>query len=269
MKRPLPIALAATLHDPPGALRRDLQRAIPLLQARFAHVAVSVSPATSPQITALLRDAGMDAGTPPGNFRGPLYRLCVRRALVRGIERVHYLDLDRALHWLWAAPAEWDRVLRRSLRVSGLLIGRTRKAHQSHQRPLFATETIVNRLFCERLGWPGPVDFFVPSFALNVDDTRALLRRSRARDENFYGEWAAILGSLPGVDTYVECAGLEWETPDRDRRGVRRLGLPRWRARFETPAEWGLRVGMAAAFMRGFEHALARATPAPPPRRVR
>ena len=263
------LALAATLHDPPGALRGDIRRAIPLLRARYHHVAVTTSPATAAAVVELLCAADMYAGTALGNRRGALYRLSLRRAIRQDIDAVHYLDFDRALHWFWSDPREYDRVLRRGGRGIDLLLGRTRKAHRTHHRPLHATETIVNRLFAERLGWSSPVDFFVPSFLLDVTSVRTLLQRSRARDATFYGEWAALLATLPGDRTYLECHGLDWETPDRDRAGVRRLGLDRWRARFETPAEWGLRVSMAAEFMRGFERALRGATPARPPRRVR
>ena len=57
---------------------------------------------------------------------------------------------------------------------------------------------------------------------------------------------------------YLECRGLDWETPDRHRRAVRRVGLAAWRRRLETPAEWALRVDMARAIVAGFERAAAR-----------
>jgi hypothetical protein len=56
--------------------------------------------------------------------------------------------------------------------------------------------------------------------------------------------------------SYVECGALDWETPDRHRRAVRRLGLVRWRARQETAPEWTARIAMAEAIVSGFEHAM-------------
>ena len=82
--------------------------------------------------------------------------------------------------------------------------------------------------------------------------------RSRARDSAVYGEWAALVLGLGPEVAYLECRGLDWETPDRHRRAVRRLGLPAWRRRQETPAEWARRIAMAADFLAGFEHALGR-----------
>jgi hypothetical protein len=58
--------------------------------------------------------------------------------------------------------------------------------------------------------------------------------------------------------TYIECRGLDWETPDRHRRAVRGVGLAEWRRRQETAAEWSLRIDVAADIVRGFTRALAR-----------
>jgi hypothetical protein len=256
------VALAATLHDATGALAPDVRRWLPWLQERYAAVAVATSPPTSSRIVELLRAAGAYAGTPPANTRGPLYRMSVRRALGAGAAHVHYLDFDRALHWAQVMPRELDRVLRLAPRTPALLLGRTRRAHLSHHRPLHATEDVVNRLMAERLGVVGRVDFLVPSFVLDRTRAARLLARSRAREATVYGEWAALLAGLGGPLDYVECRGLDWETPDRHRRAVCRAGLAAWRARHDTPAEWRLRVDLAADVVRGFERTLAR-WPAP------
>src|SRR5438552_18942810 len=96
--RPFDVALAATLHDPPGALLAALRRALPRLATPYRGVAVATSPPTSPRIVAILVAAGMHAGTVTTNRRGPLYRLSIRAALAHDTACVHYLDLDRALH---------------------------------------------------------------------------------------------------------------------------------------------------------------------------
>jgi len=257
-RRPPDIALAATLHDPPGALAGAIAEGLPRLAALYRGVAVAVSPPTAPRVAALLAARGMLAGTTRTNLRGPLYRLAIRRALATGAARIHYLDLDRALRWVARAPRELRAVLRLGARHGVLVLGRTPKAHRSHHLPLYATEALVNRLMTVRLALARPLDLLVPSFVLERDAAVRLLARSRARDAALYGEWAAlVLGLAPEV-TYLECRGLDWETPDRHRRAVRRIGLPAWRRRQETPAEWARRVAMAADFLAGFEHALGR-----------
>jgi hypothetical protein len=261
LKSPRDIALAATLHDTTGALAPLVARTLPWLQSRYAHVAVTTSPPTSARLVDQLHQAGVWAGAPPANVRGPLYRLALRRALAAGTGRVHYLDFDRAIHWVLRGRRELDAVLRAALRRRVLLLGRTPKAHQSHHRPLVATEGIVNRLFADKLGVQGRLDWLVPSFVLDREATALLLKRSRARDAAMYGEWPALLAGLGAPLAYLECRGLDWETPDRFPRQVRRIGLAAWRQRQETPEEWGLRTSMAAEFVRGFDRTLARFPP--------
>jgi hypothetical protein len=252
------IALAATLHDTTGALVPLTRRTLTLLGRLYpAGIAVATSPPTHPRMVRLLTESGVWAGAPAQNVRGPLYRLSIRRALASAADRVHYLDFDRAVHWAAHRPRELAAVGRAARRVPALLIGRTEKAHRSHHRPLYASETVVNRLLADRLGWNGRVDFLVPSFTLDRAAARLLLRRSRARDEGMYGEWAAIVATLSPRLAYLECGGLDWETPDRHPRAVRRLGLAVWRTRLETPREWRARIAMAAIIARGFERAVA------------
>ena len=254
------IALAATLHDTTGALVPLVRRTLPVLAACYpGGIAVSVSPPTHARVRSLLEEAGAFAGSPTANARGPLYRLAVRAALGRRPDHVQYLDFDRAVHWAAHQPRVLRSFVRRARRYDVLLVGRTEKAHRSHHRPLYATEAVVNRLLADRLGWSGRVDFLVPSFVLQRDAARALLRRSRARDESMYGEWAAIVATLAPSLSYVECGALDWETPDRHRRAVRRLGLARWRARQETAGEWTSRIAMAETIVSGFERAMRRA----------
>ena len=250
------IALAATLHDPPGALLGDIERWLPKLAHLYPRIAVASSPPTHARVRALLAAHGVDAGSPASNTRGPLYRLALRRALVGGAPRVHYLDFDRALHWIARRPAELTAVLARARRHPALLVGRTPRAYASHHQALVVTEAAVAELFAARLGLPKRIDFLVPSFVLTRPAVERLLARSRARGSTIYGEWVALLVALGDQLSYVECDGLDWETPDRYRNEVRRVGLAAWRRAMSTPAEWSMRRTMAKEFVRGFDRTL-------------
>jgi hypothetical protein len=241
----------------------DVRRWLPRLAERYRALAVATSPPTAASIVCLLARAGVWAGTPRGNARGPLYRLALRRALAHGGARVHYLDFDRALHWIACAPRELAAVLRAAASHPVLLLGRTTRAHRSHHRPLYATESVANTLLAQRLGLEGRVDFLVPSFVLTAAEGARLLADSRARGNAVYGEWAALVMRAPAVG-YLECRGLEWETPDRHRRAVGRLGLAEWRRRQDTPAEWRLRTSMAADIVANFTRTRQRLPPGCP-----
>src|SRR5437660_441276 len=81
---------------------------------------------------------------------------------------------------------------------------------------------------------PRPIALLVPSFVADRAAAARLLAGSRALDAAMYGEWAALLLGLGEEVGYLECRGLEWETPDRHRRAVRRASLAVWRRRHET-----------------------------------
>src|SRR5439155_1760021 len=95
----------------------------------------------------------------------PTAYVCERRRceLPTGAPRVHYVDFDRALHWVRRAPRELAAVLRAARRHPVLVLGRTEKAHRSHHVPLYATEAVANRLLAGRLGLVGRIDLLVPS----------------------------------------------------------------------------------------------------------
>jgi hypothetical protein len=252
------IALAATIHDPEGLLLAETARRLPALLRRYARVQVASSPPTDARLRALLAAHGCDAGSPPSNTRGPLYRRAIRRALDGDVAAVHYLDFDRALHWVARRPAELDAVLARARRHAALLVGRTPRAHASHHEALVATERDAAADFAGRLGLRGRVDFLVPSFVLRRDLAEGLLARSRARDSTMYGEWAALLGGLGAPLAYLECDGLDWETPDRYPEEVRRVGRAAWRRAMSTPKEWEMRRAMLREFTAGCTNALRR-----------
>src|SRR3989442_15001489 len=178
------------------------------------------------RVAMMLAAQGAIAGATQATHRGPLYRLAIRGGLATGAAHVHYLDLARALRWAARAPRELRAVLRLGARHRVLVLGRTPKAHRSHHLPLYATEVLVNRLMAVRVALARPLDLLVPSFVLARDAAARLLSSSRARDTAVYGEWAAlVLGLAPEV-AYLECRGLDWETPDRHRRAARPPRLP-------------------------------------------
>jgi hypothetical protein len=252
----LNVALAATLHDATGALCAMIRRRLPALRRLYAAIAVTTSPPTHPSVNALLTELGIYAGTPRSNARGPLYRLALRRVLSTGAARVHYLDFDRALHWVATRPRELAAVLRLTEYHPALVVGRTVAAHRSHHRPLFETERVLNARFAARFGLEGRVDFLVPSFVLTRALAAALVRRSRARDAAVYGEWPALLATAGAPLAYLECRGLDWETPDRHRVEVQRIGLTAWRRTLDSRAEWDARRALAADIARGFDAAI-------------
>lgn len=256
--RPSDVVLASTLHDPDGGLVRVIRRWLPRLQRAYRSIVVATSPGTAPALNDLLEERGVFVGTLAANERGPLYRRSIRRALAEPGNRIHYLDFDRALHWARGPVQELEALLARAAAHPVWLVGRTRAAHTSHQEALVVTETETNRYLADGLGVSGRVDFMVPSFLLQKDAAREFLAGSRARGMGIYGEMAKLLFSLRYDVAYVECDGLDWETPDRDRRTVSRIGLAAYRARFDCDDEWRLRHALKREVQTAFDRARSR-----------
>src|SRR5882724_11343062 len=94
------VVLAATLQDRTAGLAPMIRRYAPALRALYRDVVVTTSLPTAEGVRSTLRAAGAYGGTPRTHARGPLYRLALRRALETGATLIHYLDFDRALHWV-------------------------------------------------------------------------------------------------------------------------------------------------------------------------
>lgn len=252
------VILASTLHDPGGDLTGEIRRWLPRLQRTYADMVVATSPSTADATNELLEERGVFIGTRTANERGPLYRSSIREGLRRSGSQVHYLDFDRALHWARGPIQELEALLERARRHPVLLVGRTRAAHESHQEALVVTETATNRHLASGLGIRGRVDFMVPSFVLDREAARAFLSASRTRGMGIYGEMARLLFSLGHDVAYVECDGLDWETPDRDRRIVSRIGIEAYRDRFDRDDEWRFRWALRRQVEAVFDRVQAR-----------
>ena len=231
------IALAATLHDPPGALLADVARWLPRCAALRARSRSRAARRPSSRVRALLAAHGVDAGCPASNTRGPLYRLALRRALAGGAARVHYLDFDRALHWIARRPRRARGLARpRATPVIRRCSSAGRRARtRAITRRSSTTESRRRRRASRRgLGLRGRVDFLVPSFVLRREPRPRACSRARAPATRrcTASGWRCFAGL--GVPlAYVECDGLDWETPDRHRDEVRRVGRAAWRRAFE------------------------------------
>jgi len=124
--KPSPVALAATLHDPTGALRREIAwgcRACvrstppsPWRRARPRRRAWS----NAPRGRRLRRDASREYAWPALPDVDP-------GALRARPDAVHYLDFDRVLHWLRVAPREHRAIVRLSRKHRALLVGERRR----------------------------------------------------------------------------------------------------------------------------------------------
>jgi hypothetical protein len=249
--------LLASFHDPETRLLPIVQRLTraddPLGAAwsrMIGNYAVRLavpSPATNARSIEALDSAGWNVAAGVDGVDRGLWGM-VQLGLGYPVDRIHFCDLDRLLHWLMNFPAEllalpkiWDR---HDLTV----LARTERAFRSHPACQVVTEGLANAVIARRLGQPD-VDAFSGSYIWSRRAAEAVLAAPGPRDLRFYAE-AVVAPFRAGCSIGCQrVEGLEWETPDQYPAEIERLGYATWLAQFESADQWRHRSEMARAFV--------------------
>lgn len=246
------VILAITYHDPQDRLREQATRVLPTLREIFAGTAVCASAGTLP--SALEAWAGLGAAVrrePPGETgQGPRIgrarRLAVGLALEQGAAFILYCDGDRALHWAEHYPQELHLAGTRIGEHDFTVLGRTRRAFQSHPRCQRDTEAPVNYLFGRVSGqeW----DVTAGARGLSRRAAEAILAGCPDEELSTDVSWPLFLLRCGGFSLgYFEAEGLEFETADRHGDEVARAGShEKWLDQLDAdPRRWLHRVEVA------------------------
>lgn len=249
--RRLPVVLAATHHDPDGAMLAQTRRVLPQLRKLYAAVVVLATSATTPRAIELLRDHGVEVVHDSSDQQGGQVLGLKRFELLKLIDQdsphVHLCDLDRALHWAEQYPDELRTIVGAIPRHDLLILGRTPRAFAAHPRVQRDTEAIVNHVF--GLAFGQPLDVTAASRGLSRRAIDALLALDAP--EPTAGQdcaWPLYLARLDElVIGYAMTEGLEWETPDRFSDEIAAAGgLEQWLAEFDVePQRWQERLQLA------------------------
>ncbi len=244
----MPVALAATLHDPDGSFLSLLRPALPDLARRYAGMAILATDETDGEVRDLLAGAGAEVVVSPAD-----YRLVGRRRLA-AVERaaalapaIHLCDFDRLLHWWHHYPDELADVIAHVARVDLLILGRTARAWATHPANQVETEQLANRAVS--LVYGEEVDVCAGSRGLSRRAVAYLSAHSREQGVGTDAEWPLLLRRDGGfVCERRETEGLEFETADRHQQEVARAGgLAAWNALLDRdPARWTFRAHVAA-----------------------
>jgi hypothetical protein len=248
----LPLALAATVNDPDGAL---LELAVPLwpdLLALHAEIILECSPQTPPEVVNALQRAGatiVQDPTAPNAIEslGHVRLRTMQHAVARGHQHLHLCDWDRVIHWLTHYPAEYHTVARQILDHDFLVIGRTQRAFDSHPEVQRATEASTNRAFAAAYG--AALDITAGSRGASARAVSLLSQYSRTATVGVDSEWPILLQRLGLRPGYLEAEGLEYETADRYQAEIEAAGgREDWlTTHVNTPRGWAFRFALAHA----------------------
>jgi hypothetical protein len=246
--------LLHSFHDPEARLLRLIRRlsepddplgaAWKRVRGNYADFLCISSPATDPRSNRALEEAGWEVVVRPeeGPDRG-LWDI-VRRGLARPVERVHFCDLDRFVHWLLRFPSELRGLPSVWHRHDLTMLVRSPRAFASHPACQTVTESAGNLVIAHVIGVPG-ADALSGSYLWSRRAAEAVADFPGPRDLRFYavGVLAPYWAGCTIGRHVVE--GLEWETPDQYPDEIARLGYETWLAQFETAAQWRHRAEMA------------------------
>jgi hypothetical protein len=246
------VALAATHHDPEGRLYEQTARVLPQLARLFDGMAIYATDATQQRSLALLADSGALVRREPPGFTNGLHSLgrprrgAVELALDLAAATILFCDFDRALHWAERYPAELARVVARAAEHDFTVLGRTRRAFESHPRIQRDTEAIVNHVYATVSGraW----DVTAAARALSRRAAAALLAGCPDESVGTDVSWPLFVDRAGGFTLgYLATEGLEFETADRHAEEVAAAGgLDRWVAQIDAdPRKWAQRLELA------------------------
>ncbi|MBN2334248.1 hypothetical protein JXL21_01730 [Candidatus Bathyarchaeota archaeon] len=208
------VSLATTLHDSTGWTLQPLHETARLLAECYGSRLTVVTEGTKPEVVEALREAGWVVVEPKSRV-GVQYisesrRRVLRASLETGQDYTHLVDMDRALHWALSYPEELRRVAEAIPGHGFLVLGRTRRAMETHPSNQTETEALANKVFSLIVG--REMDITAASRGVSREAAETILRYSRGRFFDSDSEWPVILHCMGYELGYMEVKGLEWET---------------------------------------------------------
>jgi hypothetical protein len=234
------VVLAATYHDPTGRLCAQIERVLPVLTRIFGRLAIRASHVANEESLALFAsaDALIEQESPNQADRDPKIGRARREATALALQSdapfVMYCDGDRILHWAEQYPDELARVAAGLSERDFTVLGRTRRAFDSHPRTQRDTEAIVNHIFRTISGKAWDVMAMARGFSRRA--AKAIVNGCLDEEISNDVSWPLYI-LLVGTFScrYVAVEGLEFETADRYRDQIVAVGhYDEWLEQFET-----------------------------------
>jgi hypothetical protein len=242
------INFTSTIHDPDNRLGYLIEEIDDCLRNLFASASVAYTPKTNPATVSQLRERGYSTFRAEDSVISS-YQTALSRALTPNVDSLFYCDLDRALHWIKSHPQELETLATTNDENDFVLIGRTQRAFETHPETQTITEGIGNTLTSKVLGFQETRDVLGTTWILTPALAKKVTERKPMNQYGFYAEWPITLWRSARNPLYLECEGLEWETPDRYIEEIKAQGYQEWKKSFQTGSEWRRRSVMLRDFI--------------------
>lgn len=239
----------ATSWYPRGELPR-FRRLLPLLEEKYAGIVISFIPSDDQKIIQQFTSGKFSSSsklTFHVNTDGRNGRyLSVKKALDIPADFIHYVDMDRLLHWVETRPDEWQKMVEEVEKFDCVIFGRTDTAYQTHPQALITTEKISNRVVSHILR----SDMDVSAGSKSFSRSAAQYIIDHCQSDNSIGsdaEWPIQLKQAGFRLEYIRVDGLDWESADQF---MQRAASPEEQANAALnydadPNHWSQRVKIA------------------------
>jgi hypothetical protein len=195
----------------------------------FSGVTVRASGAASERALSLFSDAGAQVKRESteqlgeGPRLGAARREAISLALQWDTPFVLCCDGDRIMHWAERYPKELVQIVGYLPENDLTVLGRTRRAFDSHPRVQRDTEAIVNWVFRMVTGYDW--DVMVGARGLSWRAVKAILRGCPDEEISTDVSWPLYLNTIEGFSLgYTATEGLEFETPVRHGEEIEAMG---------------------------------------------
>ena len=207
----------ATSWYPRGELPR-FRRLLPVLEEKYVSIVISFIPSDDQNVIQQFV-SGKFSSYSKLNFhvnndgRNGRY-LAVKKALDISADFIHYVDMDRLLHWVETRPDEWRQMVGEVESFDCVIFGRTQTAYHTHPQALITTEKISNQVVSHILQSDMDVSAGSKSFSRSV----AQYIIDYCQSDNSIGsdaEWPIRLKQAGFRLEYIRVDGLDWESADQ------------------------------------------------------
>lgn len=241
--------IVTTLHDPIGIYLKLINQNIKQLEPLCKNLFIAHTPNTSKQVLEKLKNMG--AKTIMAGLYGESRIESIKLAENNNNESYFEICFDKLLHWLKIDHEDFNNILRKKNINDLIIIGRTRKAFDTYPKSWVQTESIINDLFSEKVGFEADPYACVNIFNHKV--AKLLISNSKEKEWGSATEFPLIVYKKGlRIDT-LWTDNLSWEDPDRFSKNDFELygGFEKWKhAKYNRLKEWQHRTSSALEQLR-------------------
>jgi hypothetical protein len=236
------------LHDPKAKLKKLSDQHVKDLLQIFDKVILSASKQTNRQYLNTLNKQGCNIVSRTNSSIARAYYTAIKKGYASNAKKIFYCDFDRILHWVHFFPKELKKVTK--INCNYLVCERRPQDYKKHHQALYETEIISNKIISKALGEKKYHDYLSGCFVYSRAATKVVLKSGVKKGMQHYGVWPIKLAAAGIKPKYIYCKGLEWETPDRFKKEIKKAGgIRKWRENLSNSTEWQRRVRWAREFV--------------------